>query len=226
MRTQLQLSLVARDEGNIDRAKELAAEAIRLAQASNIKNIATQGLIDLGLALVSRGDFDEAGKYLGQALDLARQDKSRSGEMRATLSLGRLNQQKGNDDEAIAQLQEALKFYKPGGYRKETSIALTMLGRAYQDKGEEETALKFFEEQFQLARDSGDQVSLADSHMNLALLRGLGQEMYPEALSHLDEKIKIDEGLGAKVGLGFDYMNRGNFLWQLGGIPRGARGAR
>jgi tetratricopeptide (TPR) repeat protein len=219
VRTQLQLSIVSRDEGNIDRAKELAAEAISLAQASNIKNIATQGLIDLGLALMSRGDFDESGKYLNQALDLARQDKSRSGEMRAILSLGRLNQQLGNDDEAISQLQEALKFYKPGGYRKETSIALTMLGRAYQDKGEDQTALKFFEEQFQLAKDSGDQASVGDSHMNLALLRGLNQEMYPEALSHLDEKVKIDEAQGARVQLGFDYMNRGNFLWQLGKYP-------
>jgi serine/threonine protein kinase/cytochrome c-type biogenesis protein CcmH/NrfG len=219
VRTQLQLSLVSRDEGNIDRAKELAAEAIRVAQTSNIKNIATQGLIDLGLALLFRGDFDEAGKYFRQALDLARQDKSRSGEVRAILSLGRLNQQLGNDDEAISQLQEALKFYKPGGYRKETSIALTVLGRAYQEKGDEETAFKFFEEQFQLAKDSGDQASVADSHMNLALLRGFGQEMYPEALSHLDEKVKIDEAQGAKVQLGFDHMNRGNFLWQLGKYP-------
>jgi tetratricopeptide (TPR) repeat protein/tRNA A-37 threonylcarbamoyl transferase component Bud32 len=216
VRAQLQLSLVSRDEGNIDRAKELAAEAIRVAQTSNIKNIATNGLIDLGLALIFRGDFDESGKYLKQALDLARQDKSRSSEMRAILSLGRLNQQLGNDDEAISQVQEALKFYRPGGYRKETSIALTVLGRAYQEKGEMETAFKIFEEQFQLSRDSGDQVSVADSHMNLALLRGFGQEMYPEALSHLDEKVKIDEALGAKTGLAFDYMNRGNFLWQLG----------
>ena len=219
VRTQLQLSLVARDEGNIDRAKELAAEAIRVAQSANIKNIATQGLIDLGLALMSRGDFDESGKYFRQALDLARQDKSRSSEVKAILSLGRLNQQLGNNDEAISQLQEALNFYKPGGYRKETSIALTALGRAYQDKGEEETALKIFEEQLQLSRDSGDQQGLGESHMNLALLRGLGQEMYPEALSHLDEKVKIDEARGAKVGLGFDHMNRGNFLWQLGKYP-------
>lgn len=219
VRTQLQLSLVSRDEGNIDRAKELAAEAIRVAQTANIKNIATQGLIDLGLALMSRGDFDESGKYFRQALDLARQDKSRSSEVKAILSLGRLNQQLGNNDEAISQLQEALNFYKPGGYRKETSIALTALGRAYQDKGEEETALKIFEEQLQLSRDSGDQQGLGESHMNLALLRGLGQEMYPEALSHLDEKVKIDEARGAKVGLGFDHMNRGNFLWQLGKYP-------
>jgi serine/threonine protein kinase/Tfp pilus assembly protein PilF len=216
VRTQLQLSLVSRDEGNIDRAKELAAEAIRLAQTSNLKNIATNGLIDLGLALMNRGDFDEAGKYFRQALDLARQDKARSSEVRAILSLGRLNQQLGNNDEAISELQEALQFYKPGGYRKETSIALTLLGRVYQDKGEDELALKIFEEQLQLSRDSGDQASVADSHMNLALLRGLNQEMYPEALSHLDEKVKIDEAQGAKVGLGYDQMNRGTFLWQLG----------
>jgi hypothetical protein len=94
-----------------------------------------------------------------------------------------------------------------------------VLGRAYQEKGEEDTALKIFEEQLQLSKDSGDQVSLADSHMNLALLRGINQEMYPEALSHLDEKVKIDEALGAKVALGFDQMNRGAFLWQLGRYP-------
>lgn len=219
VRTQLQLSIVSRDEGNIDRAKQLATEAISLAQASSIKNIATQGLIDLGLALMFRGDFDEAGKYLRQALDLARQDKSRSSEMRAILSLGRLNLQLNNNDEAISQLQDALKFYQPGGYRKETLIAFTALGRAYQEKGEAETALKFFEEQFQLAKESGDQVSLADSHMNLAQLRGFGQEMYPEALSHLDEKVKIDEAQGAKAQLAFDHLNRGNFLWQLGKYP-------
>ncbi len=200
-------------------AKQLAGEAINIAQTANIKNIATQGLIDLGLALMSRGDFDESGKYLRQALDLARQDRSRSNEVKAILSLGRLNQQLGNNDEAISQLQEALNFFKPGGYRKETLIALTALGRAYQEKGEPEKALKIFEEHLQLSKDSGDQAGLGESHMNLALLRGYGQEMFPEAISHLDEKVKIDEARGANIGLGFDHMNRGNFLWQLGKYP-------
>jgi len=218
-KTQLQLSLVARDEGNLERAKSLAAEAIQLAQDSNLKNLATNGLIDLGLALISRGDFDEAGRYFRQALDLARRDKSRSNEVRAILSLGRLNQQLGNNDEAIAQIEEALKFYEPGGYRKETSIALSVLGRAHQDKGETDVALKIFEEQLKLARDSNDPQGVADSHMNLAQMRGLTQEMYPEALSELDQKYKIDEARSAKVGMGFDQMNRGAFLWQLGRYP-------
>jgi serine/threonine protein kinase/tetratricopeptide (TPR) repeat protein len=216
VKTQLQLSLVSRDEGNIDRAKELAAEAIRVAQASNIKNIATQGLIDLGLALMNRGDLDEAGKYLRQALDLARQDKSQSGEVGAIFALGRLNQTLSNNDEAISQLQEALKFYKPGGYRRETSIALSVMGRAYQEKGEPETALKIFEEQLQLSRDSGDQGGVADSHTNLAKVRR-NQELYPEALSHMDERLKIDQARGAN--LAYDQMNRGILLWQLGRYP-------
>jgi tetratricopeptide (TPR) repeat protein len=40
--------------------------------------------------------------------------------------------------------------------------------------------------------------------------------MYTQALAHLDEKLKIDQVLGARVALGFDHMNRGAFLWQLG----------
>jgi serine/threonine protein kinase len=223
VKAQLQLSLVARDEGNIEGAKSMAAEAIQLAQANNLNNIATNGLIDLGLALITRGNFDEAGKYLRQALDLALRENSLSTRKRAIMALGRLNQQLGKNDEAISQLKEALDFYKPAGYRKETSIGLTVLGRAYQDKGEDAEALKLFEEQFQLssdlARDSGDQSGVSDSHMNLALLQGVSQERYPEALLHLDEKYKIDEARHAKGGMGFAQVNRGSFLWKLGRYP-------
>jgi type IV pilus assembly protein PilF len=63
VKTELQLSLVARDQGSLERAKALAADAIQLAQNNNLKNLAANGLIDLGLALISRGDFEEAGKY-------------------------------------------------------------------------------------------------------------------------------------------------------------------
>jgi serine/threonine protein kinase/Tfp pilus assembly protein PilF len=219
VRTQLQLSLVARDQGNLERAKALAAEAIQLAQNNNLKNLAANGLIDLGLALVSRGNFDEAGRYFKQALDLAERDGARSSKARAILALARVNQQLGNNDEAISGAQEALTFYRDSGYVRETSISLTVLGRAHQDKGEEDVALKIFEQQLQLSRDADDQSGVADSHMNLALLRGLNQGLYPEALSHLDDKYKIDEARGAQGGMGFDQMNRGAFLWQLGRYP-------
>jgi tetratricopeptide (TPR) repeat protein len=224
IKAQLQLALVAREQGNIEGAKTLAAEAIQLAQTNNLNNIATNGLIDLGLAFITRGNFDEAGKYLRQGLDLARRERSGgSSEKRAILAMGRLNQQLGNNDDAISQAQEALNFYQPAGYRKETSIALTVLGRAYQEKGDDAQALKLFQEQLQLsselARDSGDQSGVSDSHMNLALLRGFNQEQYPEALTHLDERYRIDEARHAMSQMSFAQMNRGALLWRLGQYP-------
>src|SRR5947208_14775572 len=112
-RGELDKSLIYRDEGNVERAKELAADAIRVAQTDDIKNVAANGLIDLGLAFMSSGNFDEAGNYFQQAFDLARRDKSQVIEMRAHWSLGRLAFQKSDNYTAISELKTALNFYKP-----------------------------------------------------------------------------------------------------------------
>jgi tetratricopeptide (TPR) repeat protein len=136
--------------------------------------------------------------------------------MRAHLSFGRLAYQQSDNDVAISEAQTALDFYKPAGYVRETSIALTLLGRAYQDKGDDAKALQFFQEQSELVKRGGDQSGVADSHMNLAQLAGVNQEKYTEALSHLDEKLQLDEARNSARGVASDQMNRGNYLWQLG----------
>ena len=216
VRTQLQLSSVYYAEGNSEQAKEIALEAIRQAQVNNIRNLATNGLIDLGYTLISRGEFNEARKYFKQALDFAQGDKARRTEARARLAIGTLNFQQGNLDEAISLLGEALAFYQPGGYRKETSITLLTLGRAHRNKGDYEVALKTFEQQLQLASDLGDPAQLAASHLSIAILLGMYQERYADALPHLDESFRIDESIGAKIGMGYDQLYRGGVLWQLG----------
>jgi serine/threonine protein kinase/lipopolysaccharide biosynthesis regulator YciM len=216
VRTQLQLSSVYYAEGNTERAKDIATKAIALAEQSNIRNLATNGMIDLGYTLVSRGEFNEAGKYFTQALNFARVDKARRTEARAKLGLGTVTYQQGNLDEAISLLNEALDFYQPAGYRKETSIALTMLGRAYGTKGDYEVALKTFEQQLQLAKDLDDPAQVAASHLSIAILLGVELERYTEGLSHLDESYKINEKRGVQIGMAYDQMNRGAFLWQLG----------
>jgi eukaryotic-like serine/threonine-protein kinase len=215
-RTELELSLVYRDLGNVEGAKALAADAITIAQNNDIKNVAINGLIDLGLAFMSSGSFDDAGNYFQQALDLARRANLKAGEMRAHVSLARLNFQRSQNDEAIAELKPALDFYRSSGYRRDASIVLTLLGRAYQDKGEDATAQKYFEEQFDLVSKAGDDSGVGDSHMSLAFLKGLNQDAFTEALAHLDEKLKIDELRKSDRGKAFTQMNRGNFLWQLG----------
>lgn len=216
VKTQLQLSSVYHIQGNTEHAKELATNAIALAQAGNIRSLATNGLIDLGYTLLNRGEFAESRTYFKQALDWAQRDKMARSEARALLALGSLNQQQGNSDEAISALNAALKFYEPGGYRKEISIALLLLGRAHQARGESEVAFKTFEQQLEIARGLGDPAQVSATLSSIALLLGIDEERYPEALTKLDEAYKIDEMRGSKASMGFGQMNRAIFLGRLG----------
>ncbi|MBX3277711.1 MAG: protein kinase [Acidobacteria bacterium] len=216
IRTQLQLSSVYYAEGDTEGAKKIAAEAIAAAQAANIRSLATNGLIDLGYTLLSRGEFAEAQSYFQQALDFARTDRAPRIEARARLALGSLNTQQSNLDEAISHLEAALAFYQPAGYRKETSNALILLGRAHGEKGEYEVALRAFTQQLELAKQSGDAAQLAAAHSSIGVLLGVNQEKYAEALVHLDDSYRINKSIGARIGMGWDQMNRATMLWQLG----------
>ena len=40
--------------------------------------------------------------------------------------------------------------------------------------------------------------------------------MYAEAIPHFDESYRIDKSLGAKVGMGWDQVNRAASLWPPG----------
>jgi tetratricopeptide (TPR) repeat protein len=216
IRTELQLSNVYYAQGDSNRAKTVAAEAVKAAQAVNIRALATNGLIDLGYTLLARGEFADTRAYLQQALDLARQDQSIRLEARAHLALGSLSTQEASFDEAISHLESALKFYQPAGYRRETSNALILLGRAYRDKGEYAVAMKAFSEQLELSKQSGDPARLAATHSSIGVLLGDNQELYPEALPHFDESYRINKSIGARVAMGWDQANRASALWSLG----------
>jgi tetratricopeptide (TPR) repeat protein/predicted Ser/Thr protein kinase len=217
VRTQLQLSSVYSASGDSEQAKRVAEEAIATAQAANIRALATDGLIDIGYTLLSRGEFTEAGSYLNRALEFSSADRTVRTEARARLALASLNLQQNKHDEAIAFAQQALKFFEPSGYRKETLNGLIILGRAYRDKGDDyERARKTFEQQLEVARQLNAPAQTAASLSSLALLVGLHQERYAEALPYLDESLKINRSIGAKVGIGWDQMNRSALLWQMG----------
>ena len=216
IRTALQLSSVYYAEGDTNRAKTIAADAVTAAEKGNIRTLATNGLIDLGYTLLARGEFAEARSYFQRALDFARQDKSTRLDARARLALGSLSTQEGTFDEAISHLESALKFYQPAGYGRETSNALILLGRAYRDKGEYAVAMKAFSEQLALAKQSGDAARVAATHSSIGVLLGDNQEIYPEALPHFAESYRINTSLGARVAMGWDQLNRASALWQLG----------
>ena len=216
IRALLQLGSVYGTEGNVEQAEKHAQDALTLARANGLENLATSGLITLGATFFTRGDYAEAEKYYKQAIDVAERYKGRRNEARARLSLASLQVQQGNADQGIVSVEPALEFYRQGGYSKETSQALVLLGRAYRQKGDYGLALQTFEQQLEVAKQLGDLSQVAASHTSIGTLLGYYQERFEAALSHFEESARIDGSLEAKANLGYDLMNRGSMLWQLG----------
>jgi tetratricopeptide (TPR) repeat protein len=124
--------------------------------------------------------------------------------------------QQGDPDKAIAILEPALDFYTDAGYRKEASIAMVLLGRAHRNKGEYDIALNIFNQQLKLAEDLDDPAQKVASLSGIAITLGFEQEKYAEALPYLQKSYEINNTIGAKIGMGYDQLNRGILLWQLG----------
>jgi tetratricopeptide (TPR) repeat protein len=215
IRAILQLSSVTYTAGNATQAQEYARQAVELAQAKGMENLTARGLVDLGTAFMVDGDFDEAEKYFKQALDFAQRYKGRRNEARALFSLGSLRIQQGKADEALHYLTPALAFYQEGGYRQEIARTLILFGRANRLKGDYEAALKAFEQQLQLADKVADpsQVASAHSEIGRVLVR---QARHPEALKHFETSYAMNKSLSDQYKLGYNLLDRGNMLWQLG----------
>ncbi|HEX8920382.1 MAG TPA: tetratricopeptide repeat protein, partial [Pyrinomonadaceae bacterium] len=202
-------------ESNTAQAQSYVRQAADLAQASEMENLTTRALIELGIIYLTGGDYVEAEKLFRQSLELAQRYKVRYNEARALIMLGSLRLQQNDAGGATAYAESALTFFQPGGWRKETSQALILLGRARRLKGDYDTALAAFQQQLQLSEQVGDLSQAAAAHSSIGTTLAY-KEQYPQALHHHDKSYQINQSLNAKLSIEYDLINRGIVLWQLG----------
>ena len=212
----LQLSTVLQTRGNTEPAKQMANDAVNLAQSLGIENLATQGLIDLGDAYLVRREYTDAERVLKQALDFARRNKGRRNEARSLLVLAKLYiQQETKTDEALTRIEQALAYFQQGGYNKEVSLAILLRGRARLLKGDYDGALKDFEQQIEFAQKTNNQSQLASTHLLVGnLLKTL--ERYPEALTSFQRSFEIYEKLDLPITMGYLLVDQSEMMWRLG----------
>lgn len=211
----LQLSSVIYSAGDPSLGKERAREATELAQAEGLENLTTNGLADVGNASMWQGKYDEAEEYFNRALQIARINKGLRGEARARLALGSLYVQEGDAGKALTFIEPAQAFYQQGNYRKEISQALLLFGRANELQGNYDVAVNAYQQEIEVANQIGDLSQAAYAHIYLGSLLSY-QEKFPQALAHFEESYRIDTALKVNTRIGYDLLNRGNVLWQLG----------
>lgn len=215
IKTLLQLSSVAADVGETERATNYAREAVELARNNRMETMSARGLVDLGNTYLATGKYAEAEKYFQQALDASQINKAHRNEARAQLSLASLYVQQNKTSEASRYLEPALSFYQQNGYQTEAFQGLALLVRLNRKNGEYETALKAGDQLFRLASQRNDPSLIAAAHTELGSVLSL-KGSYPQALGDLGEAYRIYKSLGVQRSIAYNLLNRGNALLYLG----------
>jgi serine/threonine protein kinase len=215
VRALLLLSSIAYSSGETPQAQDLASQAIALAANHDLESLTTQGLLDLGYALMVKRAYNESELYLKRAFDLAQRFKERRNEARANLLLGTFYIQRENPDQGLPYIEQALRFFQNGNYRRDVSRCMLMIGRAQLLKQNFDAALKTFDEQLQLAKQVEDPGQLARSQAEVAAALSK-QDFYPQALVRYTESYELNKQLNNALNAAFALLNRGDMLARLG----------
>lgn len=145
-RLKLALALAFRNLDQIDKSKQIAEEAVAVAERSGQDLWAATGLIDLGVAYFLRGEPAQAEAYFKRGVSYASRQKWRWHESRGRIMLASLCMQYGRATEAVDYASQSLPFFREAHYRREILQGLIILGNAQAQLGNLKDAEKHLRE--------------------------------------------------------------------------------
>jgi tetratricopeptide (TPR) repeat protein len=212
----LQLSIVTYQEGDAQRAEQLASVATERARRSGRNYLSARGLTDLGNAQFARGDYARAETNFRDALELARRFHMKRAEARALFSLASLHQsQDAVPETVLKEIQPVLDFFRKAGFRYETIQCLFLIARVQRDLGNYAGALKEFQDQLSVAGEANDRQQMALAEQGIAQVLFF-QGDWPRALVHYERHYELATSNADRVGMGNGLVNRAKLLWRLG----------
>ncbi len=201
-----------RDLGETTRAIALVQQAIDMALAENMDNLATTGLIDLGNIHLLNQDLKTAEPLFRRALETARRGKVRRIEARAQVSLGSLCEQDHRPEEAKRFMEAGLSFYTQAGYRRESIQAAIVLAGVIRQLGKYEDGIRILRETLPNAQRLQDRRLEAQLHERIAdSLRDRAD--WPEALSEYELARNL---YGPNVQGEYMRVSSAGLRWRLG----------
>jgi tetratricopeptide (TPR) repeat protein len=210
----IDLSYLASRRGLFSEAENYAQQAVRFAQQKQLENLTAGGLLELGNAFMAKGDQEKAESYYNQTIQFARNNKGRLREATGMMNLSGIYIQTLRIDQGLQMAQTAFQFFQQENHQRNAFLCLTHIARAYRRKGDYAAAQQALNQKLELAQQSQNQGSIADTHMEFGALR-LDQEQLPAALEHYETAVKL-------YGSTNDYLtafcneNRAHILARLG----------
>jgi len=202
-------------DGQFQEAETLSRVASDEAIRARLLTIASDGLRDLGTALLVAGRRAAADVQFTRAIDLAIEQRADRAEMQARLQQAALRLQDDRYADVIAMADAPLQFFAAGRYVRNEAEAKSILARAHEGLEQYDQARQLASEVLALATSIDDQVLIGVSLENLAgQAERLGQ--LPEALALRERLETLHRDRADHVSLGYDLVNRAELLIRLG----------
>lgn len=215
----IDLSFLASRRGLFSEAENYAQQAVSFAQQKQLENLTASGLLELGNSFTAKGDYEKAESYYNQAINFARANKGRLRESLGMMNLGGIYIQTLRIDDGLQMAQRALQFFQQENYPRNAFLCLTHIARAYRRKGDYAAAKQALSQKLELANQSQNQGSIADTHVELAAVL-LEQEQLPAALEQYEKATEL-YGSTNDFLVAFCKENRAHILARLGRSEEG-----
>ncbi len=164
-------------DGHLQSALEVYAEVVASLRGNKNKVQQAYILIRAGKIRQQMSEYQEAVKHYQQALKLMRDENNTEGEAQALHSLSTIYRETGNARQALVYSQAAMECYQLMDHRQGLALIHYEQGLALKALSRNESALDRFTTSLEIARQLGDQMSIASTLMQIGeILQKLDQE--------------------------------------------------
>jgi tetratricopeptide (TPR) repeat protein len=211
------LSQLASQRANTEKARELSEKSLALYRELNDKFGVAQCLDDLGGAYLSRGDYQQAREIWEEDLKLRKEMGDKDGIGWSLSCLGDVAFYQGDIEKAMALFTESLNVFREVGNHWAASRAISGTGIILLAQGDFERAIELFEEALAFGREMGDPNEVAGRRYDLArVARSMGdykkaEKFYEQTLDYVRNELHNKDAIaGTLVDLGEVAWARGD----------------
>lgn len=152
-RARMQLAIVERDDGELERAAALFTELLDAAERGRDSVLRGDALVGLGVIAWRRGELERAEAHYRSAAAAYRAADVGGSLAAVEANLGILAANHGRFEDAEATMQAALARYRERGDRYNTARLLKNLGLLATDRGNPELAQGYLRESVEIRRE-------------------------------------------------------------------------
>ena len=196
------------NEGNLEKGKYYAEEALALSKRLNYKRGQAKSMITIAIRLVKSGDYKEAVDLLNTALEWSEKNDLKTHIANVYYVMGVVHDLQGDYTKSMDFFLKALELWKRLNNKERIAITLNSIGSIHQAQSNYDSALKYCLDALAIKEEIEGYNGEAFSLTNIAQIL-MDLKDYKEALVYFEKGLQLFKKRG-------DKRNQANILNNMG----------